>query len=278
MASDRPARHGAPPAICTCCGGRGFRLRHRWDVGTYWNQCTIDLHMWDCASCGLTALHPVPRAHEYPDSGDWFSPKRRDLSRRYAFKAWRRRMIDRWLGTKAERFIQGCVQAQPGGRFLDVGCGTGDMLELAARHYSPCVGIEPSPHGVAMARAKGFEVFACTLEEAPLKPESFDLILMDSVIEHVHDPVAVLRICHRALAPGGVVAMLTPRLGGPASRIHGEGWNGFRHGWHTFLFTGRTLSQCMEVAGFEVLRRPRRDRSTDDILILWGRRQPSAAA
>lgn len=262
----------SPPRACVCCGGRQFRLRHRWDVGSYWNQCSIPLQVWDCMACELTALHPIPRPQDYPDAGDWFSPQRKDLSRQYVFKRWKRRLIDRWLGTKAQRFIQGCVKAQPQGRFLDVGCGTGEMLELASKHYSPCVGIEPSARGAEQARARGFEVYETTLEDAPLQPAAFDLILMDSVIEHVHDPVAVLRTCHRALAPGGVVAMLTPRLGGPASRIHGEGWNGFRHGWHTFLFSGATLSRCMTAAGFEVLKHPRRDRSMDDILILWGRK------
>jgi SAM-dependent methyltransferase len=268
-AIQRTDRH---PEACVCCGGRDFRLRHRWEVGSYWNQCSIPLQVWDCTACELTVLHPIPRPEDYPDAGDWFSPQRKDLSRQYGFKRWRRRLIDRWLGTKAQRFIKGCVKAQAQGRFLDVGCGTGEMLELASKHYSPCMGIEPSARGAAQARAKGFEVHETTLEEAPLEPASFDLILMDSVIEHVHDPVAVLRICHRALAPGGVVAMLTPRLGGPASRIHGHGWNGFRHGWHTYLFSGATLSQCMAAAGFEVLKDPRRDRATDDILILWGRK------
>jgi SAM-dependent methyltransferase len=258
---------------CTCCGGQSFRLRHSWPVGDHWNQCSVALNVWDCESCGLSFLHPIPRPEQYPDGGDWFSPKKKDLSRQYAFKAWRRRMIDRWFGTKAERFIKGCLQAKPGGRFLDVGCGTGEMLELAARHYAPCAGIEPSPIAAAQVRAKGFRVYEGTLEQATLEPGSFDLILMDSVIEHVHDPVAVLKICHAALAPGGVVAMLTPKLGGPAYRLHGAGWNGFRHGWHTFLFTGRTLSLCMDRAGFDVLQHPRRDRITDDILILWGQKR-----
>ncbi|MBL8329444.1 MAG: class I SAM-dependent methyltransferase [Rubrivivax sp.] len=266
-------RSGDAPYACTCCGGRDFTLRHQWDVGNHWNQCSVPLYVWDCTQCGLTCLYPIPRAEEYPDGGDWFSPKKKDLSRQYGFKRWRRRFIDRWFGTKAERFIQGCLQAQPHGRFLDVGCGTGEMLELAARHYGPCSGIEPSPIAAAQVRAKGFTVFESTLEQVQLAPESFDIILMDSVIEHVHDPVAVLKICHRALAPGGVVAMLTPKLGGPAYRLHGAEWNGFRHGWHTFLFTGKTLGQCMERAGFEVLQRPRRDRLTDDILILWGRKK-----
>ena len=242
-------------------------------MGDHWNQCSIPLKLWDCAACGLTLLHPIPRPEEYPGGGDWFSPQKRDLSRQYGFKRWRRRAIDRWLGTKQERFLKGCLQAQPSGSFLDVGCGTGEMLQLAARHYSRCEGLEPSDIAASQAREKGFTVHQSTLEEAQLEAQAYDLILMDSVIEHVHNPVAALNICHQALAPGGVVALLTPKLGGPAYRFHGAGWNGFRHGWHTFLFTGQTLGRCLEVAGFEVLDRPRRAGLLDDILILWGRKK-----
>jgi hypothetical protein len=70
-----------------------------------------------------------------------------------------------------------------------------------------------------------------------------------------------------------VVVVKTPKFGGPAYRMHGAGWNGFRHGYHTFLFDGATLSRCLTAAGFDVLDRPRRDRAFDDILVLWARKR-----
>ncbi len=257
---------------CKCCGSSEFALRHSWPVGDYWNQCKIPLHVWDCRRCGLTFLFPIPTPEQYPGGGDWFSPEMKDLSRKYWFKTFRRKWINRLLGTKAERFVKGCVQAKPGGRFLDIGCGTADLLQIAQRYYAECVGVEPSPIAAEKARAKGFRIHESTIENVQLEPNYYDVILMDSVIEHVHDPVKVLKICHAALAKDGVVAMLTPKLGGPAYRIHGAGWNGFRHGYHTFLYTGKTLGRCMVEAGFTVLDKPKRDRPTDDILILWGRK------
>lgn len=181
-------------------------------------------------------------------------------------------MIDRWLGTKQERFLKGCVSAKPTGKFLDIGCGTGEMLELASQYYTTCEGVEPSPIAAEQARMKGFTIHEAMLDQARLPENHYDMILMDSVIEHVPDPVAALKICYNALAKDGVVGMLTPKIGGPAYRIHGPTWNGFRHGYHLFLFNGKTLAQCMKMAGFETLARPRRDRATDDILILWGRK------
>ena len=100
--------------------------------------------------------------------------------------------------------------------------------------------------------------------------------MLDSVIEHVLSPRAALSKVQALLAPGGVVVLLTPKFGGPAYRRHGADWNGFRHGYHTHLFTGETLGRYLRETGFEVLKNPRRDRMLDDILVLWGRKRAEA--
>src|SRR5581483_7293580 len=102
-----------------------------------------------------------------------------------------------------------------------------------------------------------------SFEDAALELESLDCILMDAVIEHFISPLDTLQKCQRILRPGGIICLRTPKFGGPAYRMHGRAWNGFRHGYHTFLFDGRTLGAMLEQAGFEVLRKPRRDRPLD---------------
>jgi SAM-dependent methyltransferase len=101
---------------------------------------------------------------------------------------------------------------------------------------------------------------------------------MDAVLEHVHDPVQVLRKVNEVLRPDGVIAVKVPKLDGPAHRLHGREWNGFRIGFHTYLFTGRTLTRALNRAGFDVLNRPKRDRPLDDLLLLWGRKRHQAGA
>lgn len=109
-----------------------------------------------------------------------------------------------------------------------------------------------------------------TLESTGLDTNSFDVVLLDSVIEHVASPAALLRNVHCALRNRGVVIVVTPKLNGPSYRLHGADWNGFRHGYHTFLFTAKTLRLLMRETGFRVLRWSCRNRILDDILILWG--------
>lgn len=213
-------------------------------------------------------------SYELPDKGDWWSPQRRETRRRGAFKRWSQTIRHTFVGGGKERLLRFTRKAVPRGRFLDVGCGDGSMLALAAKFFD-VVGLEPSPAAAKRARKKGYEVLEETLEETTLPAESFNVILLDSVIEHVASPRAVLQKTHSLLAPGGVVVVVTPKFEGPTCRIRGREWNGFRHGYHTYLFTGKTLGRYLEETGFEVLRKPRRDRMFDDILILWGRKRAS---
>lgn len=260
---------------CKLCSGTDFHLRHEWPVGNYWNQSSIPLAVWDCATCSLVMLYPVPTPEQLPGQGDWFSRKKKDLSRKYWWKRFRRRVIDAVAGTKSDRFLRGCLQLKKSGRLLDIGCGDGAFLEKASAHYQ-CAGVEPSEIGAAECRKKGFEVYEGFIEKVSLPENRYDMITMDSVIEHVLDPVEVLKICFKTLKPGGFVGMITPKIGGPAYQLHGAGWHGFRHGWHTFLFTGKTLTGCLRAAGFETVARPQRDRPFDDGLMIWGKKPGKA--
>jgi 2-polyprenyl-3-methyl-5-hydroxy-6-metoxy-1,4-benzoquinol methylase len=140
-----------------------------------------------------------------------------------------------------------------------------------------CVGLEPSAIAADVARGRGFQVFEQTFEEAEIEPGSFDVVTLDAVIEHVKSPTEVLTKVNSILRMNGVVALTTPRFGGLAYRIHRGGWNGFRHGYHTYLFSGNTLGRYLEKTGFQIARRPKRDRPLDDQLILWGIKVREAA-
>ena len=255
---------------CALCGGTDFELLHQWPVGDRWNPARIPIAAWKCR-CELVLLHPVPRPDQLPGGGEWWTRERTRPIRNKRFKALRTWVQHRLFGTPRKRLLQVTRRAMPHGRLLDIGCGRGGLLALAAATYD-CVGLEPSPVAAAKARERGFPIIEAPLETAEIQPASFDIVLMDSVIEHVMSPVEALRIANRALHDRGIVVLKTPKFGGPAYRRHGAYWGGFRHGYHTYLFSGETLGRAMAAAGFEVLERPRRDRVLDDVLILWGRK------
>jgi 2-polyprenyl-6-hydroxyphenyl methylase/3-demethylubiquinone-9 3-methyltransferase len=106
--------------------------------------------------------------------------------------------------------------ARPGGRVLDIGCGTGFLLErLADRGYSG-VGVDLSPESVAIARKRLGEMGAADRLQAEIgsayePPEGvFDLVTLTDVLEHLEDPRACLRALAGRLAPGGLLVISTP--------------------------------------------------------------------
>jgi SAM-dependent methyltransferase len=104
----------------------------------------------------------------------------------------------------------------PGGRVLDVGCGTGFLLEaLAGRGYS-VIGVDLSPESVALAQERLERIGAADRLEARVgsayePPEGpFDLIALTDVLEHLEDPRACLRALRAVMAPDGLLVISTP--------------------------------------------------------------------
>src|SRR5439155_1631346 len=105
---------------------------------------------------------------------------------------------------------------RPAGRVLDVGCGTGYLLErLAGRGFSG-VGVDLSPRSVEHARERLRAVGAdgrlrAEVGSAYDPPEGpFDLITLTDVLEHLEDPRACLRGLRARLAPDGLIVVSTP--------------------------------------------------------------------
>ena len=98
---------------------------------------------------------------------------------------------------------------------LDVGCGSGSALDNAKRAGLETYGIEPSPSAATAASAKGHKIFPVLLEQMDAAWNGkFDLISFNQVLEHVSDPVGLIRGCVRLLSPRGVIAITVPSATG----------------------------------------------------------------
>lgn len=138
-----------------------------------------------------------------------------------------------------------------GGRVLDIGCGDGSFLENArAMGWLP-IGTDLDPEVVQNATKQALDVRLGTVEgiEGP-----FDVITMGHVIEHLHDPIAVLRTCYRLLAPGGWLWLETPNVDALGRRRFGVHWRGFEPPRHLVLFSRRSLKQALRSVGFTAVR------------------------
>ena len=140
-----------------------------------------------------------------------------------------------------------------GRKLLDVGCYIGVFLEIAARHSWEAWGIEPSQWAAEQARKNGLNVIHGTLTSANLPDESFDVVTLWDVIEHVADPIGEIRRVHRILKAGGLIVIHTMDINSLFARVMGPRWPWLME-MHIYYFSQRTMAAMLEQAGFVVTR------------------------
>jgi SAM-dependent methyltransferase len=143
---------------------------------------------------------------------------------------------------------------QAGARLLDLGCGNGQALAVMRELGWQVEGIDTDPDAVDIARRRGLTVHFGTLADQRYPEDHFDAIYMNHVIEHVHQPIDLLRECHRILKPGGVLVVLTPNGASWGHRDFGKDWVGLDPPRHLYVFRAANLTACVRAAGFEQVR------------------------
>lgn len=157
-------------------------------------------------------------------------------------------------GPEAVGFSVMYLRSVPGGEVLDVGCGGGAFLAGMRELGWRVVGVEPDPRAVEMATdLHGLDVRLGTLDRQCFPADRFDAVTASHVIEHVHDPLGLLRECARVCKPGGRVVVVTPNVESLGHRRLGASWIGLDPPRHLHLFSCPTLRMAAERAGLGVL-------------------------
>jgi len=101
-----------------------------------------------------------------------------------------------------------------GGRFLDVGCGFGAVLEGMDGCGWELHGLESGKNAIDVARQRvpSATIHEGFIENAEFEDGSFDCITIIAVLEHVKDPKAVLQTLMKWLAPGGLLIVQVPHV------------------------------------------------------------------
>ncbi len=140
-----------------------------------------------------------------------------------------------------------------GGQLLDVGCGAGHFLdEMRGARGWQVRGVEPSAGAAQAAQDRGLDVYPGDLAAAGFPDGAFDAVTLWDVVEHLHDPQAVLSEVRRILRPGGALVLRTPSVDSLDARVFGSYWAGLDSPRHIAVFSCRTLARLLAAAGFRL--------------------------
>jgi O-antigen biosynthesis protein len=145
-------------------------------------------------------------------------------------------------------------------RVLEFGCSSGRITEVLAERGCRVTGIEIDPDAAEKARAHADEVVVLDLDyddfEAKLAGQQWDVALFGDVLEHLRDPLRVLRATRQLLEPKGTVVLSVPNVAHADVRLsllNGKfayGPYGLLDRTHLRFFTRDTLAQLLDDAGF----------------------------
>ena len=273
-----------PTPDCNLCGTKGQDLHRRLKDRMYGANGEWDLKRCPNPQCGLIWLDPMPleadigKAYQsyythkddsFPNDDKKSFPKRlyskikaAYLSLQYGYKfpllIWERYLWPiLYLHPVRRAAVDSSVfflSAQPDGRLLEVGCGSGQKLKKMQELGWEVEGIDFDRAAVNNARSKGLKVCIGTLESQSYPNDYFDAVTMNHLIEHVYDPLKLVSDCYRILKPGGRLVAMTPNAKSWGSSMFKEDLRGWEPPRHLHIFTPLSIRSLCEKAGFKKLK------------------------
>lgn len=235
---ERPMRPGVGPAQARSLRGHGTRV---------------------CEACGIEIIEPLPQIDVLLDlyredyrlhptsteSRSSASSRVRGAAKTLIF------MLHRWrYGRLASDGLQ------PAGRVLEIGFGSGTRLEALARSGWDSAGLEVAAGPVESLRERipdgDFRVGSIETSDYPA--ETFDLVLLYHVLEHLDDPQPALEKIARMVRPDGRLVVALPNRDSLTRRIFRPYWYGYQHPEHLVQYSKRSLESVAAQSGLAVTR------------------------
>jgi MoaA/NifB/PqqE/SkfB family radical SAM enzyme/SAM-dependent methyltransferase len=202
-----------------------------------------------CVNCGLIQQAPMQDASEalswYPKEYIHYNPS----------EGWLKQFLMKVYMGRTVRLLKN-LRVEKGMKLLDIGCGAGEKLAILRDSLGLCAeGVEPDRTAVEKARSRfGLDVRQGFFSPGDYPENSFDVVRINHVIEHVPSPVALLNGIHRVLKPGGILVGETENIECPSFRIFGKYWALLHLPYHLVLFAEGSLREAFRRSLFLTTR------------------------
>lgn len=215
-----------------------------------------------CGSCRSSSIQTVPgdvadyyppEYYSYIRSGEVPSPARTRaqiwLFSHPSFRRWGYRLVARRVNYDALMYG---VDSGRDSSVLDIGCGSGEVLDKYRAYGWNTVGVDIDSAAVEAASSRGHMASLSTAEELSSIDGSFDVVRLSHVIEHVPGPLAALRQATERVRPGGHLLVELPNISGVISRAFGQFYWQLDAPRHLYIPSPAVMVAMLERCGFFV--------------------------
>lgn len=208
-----------------------------------------------CAGCGHQMTLPLLQEQELGALYGQYYPRKSLSSHQVRAQAasaasrWSG-LVRWWMGTDN----QGQYCARPGEKMLDVGCGSGLSMLEAQQAGAEVWGIEADPNVQRLAGELGLRIHQGSLHDKPFPDVTFDLIVLNQVIEHIPAPDLALAMIRERLTKNGRAILIFPNTRSVWCRLSGARWVNWHIPYHLHHFNAASFARLAQRCGFQVVR------------------------
>lgn len=223
----------------------GYHFNGRWLEGTA------------CRDCGIIFIDPQPTAAEIAQmyAKEYFEG---DFRCGHAGSYFDERTLQRLADQTLLQRIQRCKRS---GKFLEVGCAGGAFLNAACEAGFEVRGVEFAEAAARFARERfGLQVSTGEVQSVKFSKNTFDIVFMGDVLEHLPDPLITVKELHRIMAPEGLLVIACPtqtntlfsRLGFLVYAGLGKKATVHLPPYHLFEYRPQSLRRFLQRCGFAI--------------------------
>jgi len=208
--------------------------------------------IWECTDCSLRFTQDVPDIHSigsYYKSENYISHTNTSegfINRLY--------QVVRKRTLRQKRKLICRISGRTDGTLLDVGSGTGAFVNEMKQNGWIVTGLEPDED----ARKLAMEDLGCELKNTGelfhLSENTFDVITLWHVLEHVHDLHGYLQQFKKLLKPDGVLVIAVPNYTSFDASVYKEFWAAYDVPRHLYHFSPRSMKVVVEKNGMGIVK------------------------
>jgi SAM-dependent methyltransferase len=209
----------------------------------------------NCEKCGFAHVYPLPTLEETENiyKNEYYQKEKPNyINENVIDKDW-------WIATYNRRFdVYEKLINSKNRSLLDIGSGPGVFLEAAKNRGWEVLGVEPNIDAANHTKKIGYEVINEMYDKKlSQKLKKFDLINLTLVLEHIVNPIDLIKLAYDQLNPNGIISIVVPNDFNPFQKIL-HNYLEFENWWivpdhHLNYFNKETLSDCLIKNNFKIV-------------------------